>query len=75
MVLVAALVLWLTRRFGLLAAVAAFATFDIAHVHYVPGAWFAGSALVTLAIPAVVAAWALWVILSDKRQLSTESAA
>jgi hypothetical protein len=68
------IVLWLMRRLGLLAAAAAWTTFYLAYVPYVPGAWFAGRALVTLAIPAVIAAWALWVILSDKRQLSTESA-
>jgi hypothetical protein len=48
--------------------------FEISHAPYVPGSWFAGRTLVTLAIPAMIAAWALSVILSDTRP-STESAA
>jgi serine/threonine-protein kinase len=74
-ILATALVLWLMRRFGLLASAAAWATVYFAHTHYVPGAWFAGRALATLAIPAIVAAWALWVIVSDKRQSSASTPA
>jgi serine/threonine-protein kinase len=70
-ILATALVLWLMRRFGLLASAAAWSVYYLAHVHYIPGSWFAGRALATLAIPAVVAAWALWVILADKRQASS----
>lgn len=36
--------------------------------------WYAGRSLATLLFPAVIATWALWVILSDKRGRATESA-
>jgi hypothetical protein len=35
--------------------------------------WYAGRALVAVAIPSAMAAWALWVILSAQRWPATES--
>jgi hypothetical protein len=66
--------LWLLRRFGLLATVAALVVDFIAFaVPAVFPSWYAGRSLVALAIPMAVAAWALWVILSSQRRHSTDS--
>ena len=67
------MVVWLMRRFGLLAAAVAYVVFFIDQLPYIPGTWFAGRALTTLAIPVVVSAWALWVIVSGGRQSSIDS--
>lgn len=74
-ILMAFAFLLLLRRFGLLAVWAALATnFALLSPISVSG-WYAGRALMVLAIPAAAAAWALWVILSaQQRQPSTESA-
>jgi hypothetical protein len=47
----------------------------IASVPFSLDSWYTGRLLVALALPTLVAGWALWVILSNKRQLSTESVA
>ena len=62
-----ALSLWLLRRFGLLAVAAAWFAGALDKVPYSPGSWYDGRALVTLAIPVLLAAWALWVVLSSQR--------
>jgi len=64
----------LLRRFGLLAIWAALATTFALFSPVSVASWYAGRALVVLAIPAAAGAWALWVILSAQRQPSTESA-
>jgi hypothetical protein len=67
--------LWLLRRFGLLALVAAtiLTTTDMTAPISLTS-WYAGRSLVTLAIPALLAAWALRVIVSAQRRPVTESA-
>lgn len=58
--------LWVLRRFGLLAAVASLLT-DAVIEYVMPielQSWYGGRGLVLLAIPALVAAWATWVIVS-----------
>lgn len=71
------MVLWLLRRFGFLAAVAAVLT--DAMFEYVmpiqPWSWFGGRGLVILAIPALVAAWATWIIVSKERRPAMPTAA
>lgn len=67
-ILRAAIILWLMRRFGLLAAAVAWLVFYLDHIAFVPGAWHATRSLVTICIPAAIAAWALWVILSAQRR-------
>ena len=66
--------LWLFRRFGLLAlvtlSVTRWAVWTLP-VSLTP--WYAGRSLVVLAIPAALAAWALWVILSAQRRPGTET--
>jgi hypothetical protein len=71
----AVIALWLMRRFGLLAASAAWFTFYLDHTVFLPGTWYAGRSLATLLIPLAIAAWALWVILSAQRRPLTESSA
>jgi hypothetical protein len=68
------LALWLMRRFGLMAATAAWLTFYLGHAPYVPGTWFAARSLVVLLSPAVIAGWALWVIVSANRRSTMEFA-
>ena len=68
-----ALSLWLLRRFGLLAVAAAWFAAFLDKVPYSPGSWYDGRTLTTLAIPALLAAWALWVVLSAQRRPRTES--
>jgi serine/threonine-protein kinase len=63
------LVLWMLRRFGLVAAFAGVITTQVL-TETGPiqlSSWYAGRSLVTLAVPALVAAWALWVVLSSYR--------
>jgi serine/threonine-protein kinase len=62
---------WTLRRFGLLATLAYVTAALIASVTTIPmtfPSWYSGRDLVALGIPAVVAAWALWVILSSQRR-------
>jgi serine/threonine-protein kinase len=68
--------LTLLRRFGYLAMLSAWWAYGvIASVPFSLDSWYTGRLLVALALPTLVAGWALWVILSNKRQLSTESVA
>ena len=71
------MVLWLLRRFGFLAAVAAVLTDGM--FEYVmpiePRSWFGGRSLVILAIPALVAACATYVIVSGQHRPPTENVA
>ncbi|HEX5110637.1 MAG TPA: serine/threonine-protein kinase [Vicinamibacterales bacterium] len=65
--------LMLLRRFGYLAMFVAWWTYFT--LNAVPAsfdAWYSGWSLFTLGLIVGVAAWALWVILSDKRQPLTE---
>jgi len=64
------LVLWLLRRFGLLSALAAIVTNQILTMTapIALSSWYAGRSLVILAVPAAVAAWSLWVVLSAYRR-------
>jgi serine/threonine-protein kinase len=69
-------VLWLLRRFGLVAAFAALMT-DLVITGIVPielGSWYGGRGLVVLCIPALAALWATWVIASAPRRQTAESA-
>jgi len=67
-------VLWLFRRFGLLAVVTVF-VLDLTVLTQPVSltSWYAGRSLIVLAVPAALAAWALWVILSAARQPATAS--
>ena len=69
-------VLWLLRRFGFLAAVAAVLTDALLEfvMPLEPQSWFGGRSLVILAIPALVAAWAAWVVVSYYRRPNVETA-
>jgi len=68
-------ILWLFRRFGLLALVTVF-VIDLAFLIQPVSitSWYAGRSLIALAVPAALAAWTLWVILSAERRPGTESA-
>jgi hypothetical protein len=65
--------MWILRRFGFLAMM-------VAPVVWMTGAsfpltitsWMAGRSIAYHLVPVIVAAWALWVIASQKRGLSTE---
>jgi serine/threonine-protein kinase len=63
------LVLWMLRRFGLVAAFAGVITNQVLTMTgpIQLSSWYAGRSLVTLAVPALAAAWALWVVLSSYR--------
>lgn len=63
------------RRFGLLAWLATWCLNAIDMDEVVPASWYSGRVLVAIAIPSIVGAWALWVILSAQGQPATESAA
>jgi serine/threonine-protein kinase len=65
--------LWTVRRFGLLPA-AVFAIFGTTAVPEVIPSWWSGRVLVAHAIPIIVGAWALWVVSSDKRGPSAQTA-
>jgi hypothetical protein len=61
--------LWMLRRFGLVAVFAGVITMQVL-TQTGPiqlSSWYAGRSLATLAVPALVAAWALWVVLSSYR--------
>ena len=63
-------VLWILRRFGLVCALAAIITNQIL-TETAPialSSWYAGRSLVILAVPAGVAAWSLWIVLSTNRR-------
>jgi serine/threonine-protein kinase len=65
--------LWLIRRFGFAAVVAAF----MGRLLVTPlslGTWYTGYSLVALLIPVGIAAWALWVIVSDARTTNSQVA-
>jgi hypothetical protein len=67
---------WTLRRFGLLATLAYFAAAFTASVSTIPmtfPSWYSGRDLMTLGIPATVAAWALWVIVSAKWRPSMDT--
>ncbi|HEX5110635.1 MAG TPA: serine/threonine-protein kinase [Vicinamibacterales bacterium] len=68
--------LWLLRRFGLLAMLVAIQC-EFIIVSQTPGAWdswYIGWGLLPWALLMAVAVWALWVILSAQRTTSLESA-
>lgn len=70
------LVLWLLRRFGMVAAFAALMT-DILISGVAPvelGSWYGGRGLVLLCIPALTALYATWVIVSAPRRQMAETA-
>jgi hypothetical protein len=67
--------LWLLRRFGLLATVAALLT-DASIEYTMPielRSWYGGRSLVALAIPALVATGATWVIVSAGRRPASQA--
>jgi hypothetical protein len=59
--------LWLLRRFGFLAVLAAFFALVPAGEHFSLNSWYAGHTLVAMGITVAVALWALWVIVSAPR--------
>jgi hypothetical protein len=60
--------LWMMRRYGLLAVFTAVVLGQcMLIVPLAVTAWYAGRALVTLSMPAAIAAWALWVVCTTKR--------
>jgi hypothetical protein len=69
------IMLSLFRRFGLLALVTLL-VIDLAFLIQPVSvtSWYAGRSLIALAVPAALAAWAFWVILSAARRPTTESA-
>jgi hypothetical protein len=66
--------LLMLRRFGVLALWAGTFLFFAVTLPISLASWYAGRSLAILLIPAAVAAWALWVILSAQRRPATESA-
>ncbi len=67
---------WTLRQFGLLATLAYLAAAFTASVNTIPmtfPSWYSGRDLMTLGIPAAVAAWALWVIVSAQRRPSMDT--
>jgi hypothetical protein len=69
-------IVWTLRRFGLLATLAYFTAALTASVSTIPmtfPSWYSGRDLVVLGIPAAVAAWALWVIVSAQRRPSMDT--
>jgi predicted Ser/Thr protein kinase len=68
------LMLWMMRRFGLLAMAAMwFGYYLIESTPYIPGTWFAGRTLIILLTPAFVGAWATWIIVKSRNRLSSEA--
>jgi hypothetical protein len=55
---------WLIGRFGFVALMSAWAVRFLL-VPVVPGSWYAGRGLLVTFIPAVIAAWAAWVVASS----------
>ncbi len=69
------LLLWLLRRFGFLAMIAWGAVaIPLRDAPILLGTWYGGRSLAFQFAPVVVAAWALWVIVSSQRRPATESA-
>jgi hypothetical protein len=68
-------VLWLIRRFGFVAMLAAWLPRRVIVAPFVWGSWYTGRELVTQLIPIAVAAWALWVVISVPRRPESESVA
>jgi hypothetical protein len=64
--------LWLLRRYGLLAMFAGLSAYHVTMVPFSLTSWYATRALVANAIPVVIAAWALWVVLSSRRAIFEE---
>jgi hypothetical protein len=67
--------LWLLRRFGVVAAWAAYFVGFPFGIPFLPSSWYSGRVLIVMLVPVALSAWALWVILSAQRRPSTESAA
>jgi hypothetical protein len=68
-------VVWSLRRFGLLAALAQLAAYEVVVVlPFNSSSWYAGRALVAWTVPVAVGAWALWAILSAQRKPAADSA-
>jgi hypothetical protein len=65
-------ILWLIRRFGFVAMLSAWLGRALL-MPLVLGSWYTPRGLIAHFIPVAVAAWALWVILSDRRTASVES--
>ena len=68
--------LWLLRRLGFLAFLVywVFQLMLNGEIFMTTG-WIAGPSIAFLMLPLAIAVWALWVILSAQKPLSTESAA
>jgi serine/threonine-protein kinase len=67
--------LWLLRRFGVVAAWAAYFVSFPFGIPFLPSSWYSGRVLIVMLAPVALSAWALWVILSAQKRPSTESAA
>ena len=65
--------LLLLRQFGLLSFIVAFWVVRAIDFPASLDAWYSGRFVFELAIPIALAAWALWVILSERRQLTSSS--
>jgi hypothetical protein len=63
-------VFWLVRRFGFVALLGAWAGRVSVGVPFTPGVWYSGLSLVPALIPVLLAALALWVIVSADRRKS-----
>jgi hypothetical protein len=61
------------RQFGLLSFIVAFWVVRAVNFPASLDAWYSGRFVFELAIPVALAAWALWVILSERRQLTSSS--
>jgi hypothetical protein len=63
------------QRFGLLALWMAILIQILFTVPIAPASWYEGRALMVLLMPAAIAAWATWVIVSAQRRPASEAAA
>jgi serine/threonine-protein kinase len=61
------------RQFGLLSFIVAFWVVRAVNFPASLDAWYSGRFVFELAIPIALAAWALWVILSERRQFTSSS--
>ena len=74
-ILHALVMLWLLRRFGFLAVLAGLtAEFDLVTQPLVYSTWYTSRGLLPVSMIALAAAWSLWVIVTDKRNVSAEAA-
>jgi hypothetical protein len=64
--------LWLLRRYGLLALFAGLAAYYVTMVPFSLTSWYATRTIAANAVPVVVAAWALWVVLTSRQRLAEE---